>query len=269
MSAAILVVASLLPAAWGAAANAKPADAPAADVSLLLDLATLDSRILTDGVQRKDEAFATAKRYMRFMLEAVDPSVVRSLVSRKVHIVVLPTGAKLTEVASLRSFSGKRLYSTRFEELDGLAYVPMDGGQGVAAVVPEESVVGEDAADRLGLRKGFRLDGPRGYRKGFVFVHEFAHVVKLAGLPAQAARGASVPSADEVEKIYADSMKRPQKTGLWKYADLNREEMFAEAANAYFGVGLSGETPDTLREANRPLYDLLRRVFGPPRELKP
>ena len=64
-------------------------------------------------------------------------------------------------------------------------------------------------------------------------------------------------------------MKRPQKTGLWKYADLNREEMFAEAANAYFGVGLSGETPDTLREANRPLYDLLRRVFGPPRELKP
>lgn len=226
-------------------------------------------KIIDNGASRA--AVQETKRVIGGMLANADPDVLERLVDRNVSIEIIPKDKKLTDVPSFTQLRGKKTFDGRpWEDVRGVGNVPVKSG-GHACASPEEGVI--STGDH------------GGYRRNFVLVHEYAHMIHLQGLApkppdpglldkvkalwaGKALPKPKGPTTGEVDAQYAESMKRANKTGLGDYADSNSAEMFAQATAAYFDVGYLGEDAAKLKTINLKLHDLMNKVYGAPRSLK-
>lgn len=225
------------------------------------------------GPPEAQEAVARARDLLGRMLDHADPEVVANLVRRQVKVVVIGRHQKLTDAPEFKDLKGKRTFDGR----------PWDGVRGVGSHrLPDGGwalAVAEENLDD---------SGTGGYPPRFLFVHEFAHMVQLRGLPsyvmgraspeakargiadAKAATAAAATGpqrrraalfaklaelSDGSQASYEGTMQmfktekaRKGLGSLSDYANSNAEEFFAEATAAYFGVEFKGNTKERLAD---------------------
>ncbi len=158
-------------------------------------------------------------------------------------LVVVPRGARLTELPQFASLRGRRTFDGRpWEQVRGTGGVLLADGR-FAVAVPEENVLfgwADDAYPALSIA-----------------VHEIAHALHDRVLD----------DADH-RRIEAAYRARRERGGPFvdPYAASNAREYFAQGVNAYFGRYPGFEERDArwLYHNDRQLYAALAKVFGPP-----
>ncbi len=258
------------------------------------NIVVIQSRVVADGVS--DQAAAQARLVVGRMLAAADPAVVQNLVDRRVYSYIIPKDKQLTDLEPFKSLKGTRTFDGRvWDFVRGVGNMSQPDGSNAFAVA-EENLLEEHEP------------GTGGYPKNFVFVHEFGHMVQIHGLPTRPTSVPAPPSfrerlgrlvtvyfgnPDQVRsgdarllaggiqapvsffesfQLYRASLKRPGKSTLGDYADVNEQEFFAQLTAAYFSVGINerGNGHD-LRSliAQRPdLAEFMYRVYGPAPSLR-
>ncbi len=254
------------------------------------NIEVIQSRVVADGVS--DQAADQARWVVGRMLAAADPAVVQNLVDRKVYSYIIPKDKQLTDLEPFKRLKGTQTFDGRvWDFVRGVGNMSLPEGEGYAMAVSEESLL-EDH------------EPGGGYPKNYVFVHEFGHMVQIHGLPT---RPTSVPAAPsfrerlgrlltgflgnpdqersrdtgllafggiqapasffESFQLYRASLKRPGKSTLGDYADVNVQEFFAQLTAAYFNVGLNergnGHDLRSLIEQRPDLAEFMYRVYGP------
>lgn len=146
-------------------------------------VATLQAAV--SGPPEAKEAVARARDLLGRMLSHADPEVVENLVRRQVKIVVIGRHQKLTDAPEFADMKGRRTFDGRpWDGVRGVGSHRLPGG-GWAMAVAEENL--DDS-------------GAGGYPPRFLFVHEFAHMVQLRGLPSTA-MGRESPGAAKARGI--------------------------------------------------------------------
>lgn len=272
------------PPAVAAGAPAQPTRPPLAATGPPVDLAPKGVESLQVRVSAPPGAEASAakaRELLGVMLGKADPAVVENLARRRVTVVVIGRNQKLTDSPEFRDLRGKKTFDGRpWEAVRGAGSHRLPDGRWALAVAEENL---DDS-------------GAGGYPARFLFVHEFAHMVQLRGLPsynlgasdaafkargleaAQEASAAAVTGAekrraalfaelasrsDGVPPTYEASLKlfkaekaRAGRVPLSDYADSNAEEFFAEATAAYFGVEHKGAHKERLADLLRSRPDV-------------
>lgn len=213
-------------------------------------LATLAGRV--DGHGASASAVRNARTLLRAVLADADQRVLDRLVAIGARVEIIPRNKRLTDLPHFAGLKGKTTFDGRlWDRTRGAGNARWADGTGVSCAVSEENLT--DAAWT-------------GYPPGFLFVHEFAHLVHLNALAVGGAPDAG-PRANDVWNAYHAVMDRAKTTGLGKYADSNSREAFAEAAAAYFGVSDEGITREQLRKRSPELYAAVKSVYGSPRPI--
>lgn len=209
-----------------------------------------------------EESINETKRILAEMMATANQHVLDRMVAGDARIEIVPKDKKITDIPDFARLKGQKTFDGRpWEDVRGVA-------SGNVCAIPEENMLSEGDFG--------------GYRRFFVLIHEYGHVVQGVGLAPDEPDGgfmarvarflglrkAKGPTMAEVENIYERSMEREEKTALGDYADSNSWEMFAQGTAAYFDVGYNGETPDDLKKLNASLYHLSRKVYGPSRSLR-
>ncbi len=130
-------------------------------------LKILIGHVVSNGAS--PEAVKYAKKILGGMLLHVPTEILGRLVKRNDYLFIIPQGKKLTQVWPLTRLAGKKTFDGRLWDnvrgISGVAFKDKKGRSGVLSAVAEENLLG------LG-----------GYRKGFVLLHEYGHIVRLSGL---------------------------------------------------------------------------------------
>jgi hypothetical protein len=132
----------------------------------------LESRIVRDGVG--DKAVTEAKRLMMEMLSGAEPQMVRNLVDKKIFLVIIPKGKKLTDLGWYLGWDNLDwIYGGyHLRKVIGRADIRQFNNS-VAFVVPEENL---DVSDYSYVSDRY------GHFKDSTFIHELAHMVQDYGL---------------------------------------------------------------------------------------
>jgi hypothetical protein len=246
-------------------------------------LIVLDQRLISHGAS--PAAVQNLHDHYRDLIEQLPVGVLRNLVRNEVYLAIIPKNKKMTDLPEFMNLRGKRTFDGRlWDDVRGCAGETVDGHKHYVAV-------GEDNLTRYSAIKSRPGD--------FDFYHEYGHAVKEFGLPSSSPKSsgmaeelklAVLPERTQrrVQEIYDESMKRPQKTGLGKYADSNADEFFAQATAAFFGDGdtrddkpwdwkMKGpaghkafvlyrvqENARDLYKANPEIFKLCWSLYGPP-----
>lgn len=173
------------------------------------------------------------------------PDIQERLQAASVALVILPRNQKMTDVPQFAGLRGTRTFDGRlWDDVRGSGGMRVAGGLW-AIGVPEENLVQVD-----GVTDGYGA----GYSVG---LHEFAHTVHSKGV--SAAERATITTLYEA---------RRRANGPWTegYGASNEQEYFAQSTNCFFsenaGIGQNG--PEWLRTNDRPMYDFLVTLYGPP-----
>lgn len=172
------------------------------------------------------------------------PDIQARMAEAKVALVILPRNRAMTDVPEFAALKDQKTFDGRpWAEVRGSGGREAAGGLWAIAV-PEENLVETGGAEDK-------------YAPGYsVGLHELAHAIQAKGLDA----------ADQ-KTVLALYEARKAAGGPWTeaYGASNDREYFAQATNCYFGanavIGQNG--PAWLRDNDRPLYDLLVRLYGP------
>lgn len=213
-------------------------------------LATLAARV--DGHGASAASVRGARVLLRAVLADADQKVLDRLVAIGARVEIIPRNKRLTDLPHFAGLAGKKTFDGRpWDRTRGAGNARWADGTGVSCAVSEENLT--DAAWT-------------GYPPGFLFVHEFAHLVHLNGLALGGGPDAG-PRANDVSLAFRAVLDRAGKTGLGGYADSNSREAFAEAAAAYFGVSDEGITREQLKKRSPELYAVVKSVYGSSRPI--
>ena len=243
--------ARLMPAAvLGKAVKTKLAALSPGDARRLDLLARLEERVDSHGAS--EAAVQEAKRLLRMMLRRAEPGVLERLLASRAEIEIIPRDHKLTDLPHFLAYRGMRTFDGRlWDEVRGMGNAPWLNRAGVSCAVAEENLLGGD-------------DDDSGYASaGFLFVHEFSHLIHFNAIPGPGPFETSEVKIGDVSQAYLEAMKRPGKTGLGRYADSSAQEAFAEGVAAYFSVSETALGPAQLRQSSPELYAVIERLFGP------
>jgi hypothetical protein len=167
------------------------------------------------------------------------------LAKANVALVILPRDKKMTEVSQFSGLKGTKTFDGRmWDDVRGSGGMKVAGGIWAIAVPEENLVEAEGATDKYGS----------GYSVG---LHEFAHTVHAKGV-----------TDDERKQIAALYAARKKANGPWteSYGASNEKEYFAQSTNCFLGenAGVGQNGAAWLRDNDKPMYDLLVSIYGPP-----
>ncbi|MFP2925285.1 hypothetical protein ACLESO_08715 [Pyxidicoccus sp. 3LG] len=179
-------------------------------------------------------------------MTASRPDIAERMRASNHMVVIIPTGAKLTDVAEFQSLRGQQTFDGRnWDDVRGVANVTLPDGRSATAI-PEENLseLGTDA-----------------YGGNFsVGIHEFAHAIHQHGV-----------SPEERQAIRAAFDAQTARGGPFTdaYASSNDFEYFAQLTNAYFGrnEGQGNNGAQWVQTHDPQAFALLQQIYGPPRQL--
>ena len=179
-------------------------------------------------------------------LTAARPELRDRLAAKGHVLVVIPKGSKLTDLPEFAHLKGQKTFDGRdWDGVRGVANVTMPDGR-QATAVSEENLS--------------RLTGD-GYGNESVAIHEIAHAIHGNALN---------PEEFKQIKDLFDARKAAGGPYPSEYGGSNEFEWFAEISGAYFSrtqSGDTGQTPEWIRQNDPQAFELLQRIYGPPRPL--
>lgn len=172
------------------------------------------------------------------------PDIQERMQRANVALVIIPRNGKMTDVPQFASLKGKKTFDGRvWDDVRGAGGMRVSGGLWAIAV-PEENLVETGGEDSYGA----------GYSVG---LHELSHTVH--------SKGVSGSERDRITALYA---ARKQAGGPWteSYGASNEQEYFAQSTNCFFSqnAGIGQNDPQWLRTNDRPMFDFLVSIYGPP-----
>ncbi|MFE1458919.1 hypothetical protein ACFW7K_29640, partial [Streptomyces sp. NPDC058735] len=214
------------------------------------------------GVEQPVSARREARRLIVLMMR--DPDVTAKLLTNGGRVVVVPRSKAITSLDPFQGLVGRATQDGRARDtLRGVAVLHTAG-------VPEENLLGESTS----------VPGAGSYEDGFsVTIHEFAHVIHMAGLSKEQRR----LIRDEFDKT------KNEDGALWpdgllhgmdgagrrteaNYSSRDEYEFFAQLTNVYFraNAGKDAHTrlrrsnggPDWVRRHFPALFPLMRQLYG-------
>jgi len=207
----------------------------------------LGSLPIASSDKTPDAALFEAHRLAKIML-AYRPEIIEAMAKANVRVAIMAEAEQTLDVPEHRDLQ------TAFPHTD---WNKRARGLGATKARPAIS-----AAEENLLRKATDR-----YRGESIFIHELSHAVMEMAMPSLDAT-----FTNRVRAAYtaAKNAKKWEKT----YAAANAAEYWAEGSQIYFtanrtatpadGVHNEIDTPAELQAYDRPLYDLLKEVYGPP-----
>lgn len=224
-----------------------------------------------DTVVQKKESLTEAQRLLSAQLK--DKTVARTLVDKKVEVIIVPRNVPMTDLPQFKSLKGAKTF-------DGRDWTPVRGSGGmkvgdkIYVAITEENLMGTDVDTS-------KVPGAGNYCKGYsTTTHEFAHTIFLYGLPeadrkkvtdAYKKKKATEDSGKAVEWVDGPSKHATTGKKTACYASMNEHEYFAQVSNAWLGTN-AGTDPYTGQkrhngkawvEANEPkeVVEVLKRIY--------
>ncbi len=246
-------------------AQAKLSNAEFGEVAAMLML------YAPDTVVQKKESITEALRLLSAQLR--DKAVARTLVDKKVEVIIVPRNVPMTDLPQFKSLKGAKTF-------DGRDWTPVRGSGGmkvgdkIYVAIAEENLMGTDVDTA-------KVPGAGNYCKGYsTTTHEFAHTIFLYGLSdadrkkitdAYKKKKATEDSGKAVEWVDGPSKHATTGKKTACYASMNEHEYFAQVSNAWLGTN-AGTDPFTGQkrhngkswvESNEPkeVVDILKRVY--------
>lgn len=167
------------------------------------------------------------------------PDIAKALADKKVTLVIIPVGVRMTDLPEFAELRGKKTF-------DGRLWDDVRGSGGLTA--RGRTVVGVAEENLADLPSNTY---PKGYS---IAMHELAHAIQNHALP-----------RDEQKRIAAAFDAREAAKGPWteRYGASNEQEYFAQLTNAWFGrnAGLGHNGADWVRENDPVMAAELQRIY--------
>lgn len=186
----------------------------------------------------------------------LDESRRRLLLGKVIELHLIPFGATLTDLPPWDHLTGTTKGGDSWDDADGAGGRLREDGRIVMAVAEKELVdIGSDC---------------RAYPVGYVLIHEMAHTI-LGTPTADGFRRHAVSEADlrALEAAFDDRLAAggPSLPGVSVLGgNKDFEEYWADGTAAFFGTPwdpaqAAAYTPNWLEQHDRPLFELLQRVY--------
>ncbi len=168
------------------------------------------------------------------------PDIAKALGDKRVTLVIIPLGTKMTDLPEFAELRGKKTF-------DGRQWDDVRGSGGLSS--QGRIVVGVAEENLAGIGE---TEYPKGYS---IAMHELAHAIQNYALP-QAER----------KRITGAFEAREAAKGPWteSYGSSNEQEYFAQLTNAWFGLnaGMGNNGAGWVRENDPVMAEELDRLYG-------
>lgn len=230
------------------------------------------SRILSDRPGGRSQR--EAERIVREMFRHTPVTILENLVKNNFTIIIMMKGRKVTDYPQFADLKGKKFPG------HGLLGTPRSAGSIEAMISRKDATAIVAEKDIEGTKYLLGIHGPDGPKR-FFLVHEIGHLVESWGLPDGAATPGPFPAQSDIQAAHLDLLINKK-----HFADapsFSGVEYFAQATTIWFGlhdprmrvVPVAGLIMKERKDAgwllrnDKPLYDILLAVYGPPRQIEP